>query len=242
MANESPLADAETTAVRFKEMFLVVGRSPEEASVTSAGPVIGPFPTTATMYDMGSMLWVVQPDTPLEIWDESSTTGDTAPLQNGTTAGFARNGRSSLGTAWARLESAAGAGDERGFVEACKNIDWTLQPPDALMRAVRLAITANVPLVARKMATDGALRYPEHAELQKAARVLAPPRVIRSDLPPEPGLAANVAWLKANTESYGGRWVALKDGILLTDASSFEELTADLGDLRAQRILATKVF
>ncbi len=170
MASESPLADAETTAVRFVEMFLEVRRSPEDASVTSAGPVIGPFPTTATMYDMGSMLWVVQPDTPLEMWDESSTTGDTAPLQNGTTAGFARNGRSSLGTAWARLESAAGAGDERGFVEACTYIDWTIQPPNATMRAVRLAIAAGAPLSARRLAMEGAQRHPQHAELQKAAR------------------------------------------------------------------------
>lgn len=159
-----------------------------------------------------------------------------------TSAGRATNGSLNLNGVWQHLHAAAEAGDERSFIAAFKRIDWTLQPPDALMRAVRLAITADAPLVARELATEGAQRYPEHGELQKAARVLAPPRVIRSDLPSDPGLAANVTWLKANTESYGGRWVALKDGILLKDASSFEELAADLGDLRAQRILVTKVF
>jgi hypothetical protein len=152
------------------------------------------------------------------------------------------NGSVGLADTWARMEAASEAGDERGFVEACTYIDWTIQPPNALMRAVRLAIAAGAPLSARRLAMEGAQRHPQHAELQKAARILAPPQVLHSNLPPDPGLAANVAWLRANPERFQGRWVALQDGVLLKVASSFDELTADLGDLRAQRILATKVF
>jgi len=82
------------------------------------------------------------------------------------------------------MEAAAEAADERRFISAYASVDWTQQPPDAIMRVVRLAITADAPLVARKLATEGAQRHPEHVELQKASRILAPPRVIRSDLPP----------------------------------------------------------
>jgi len=142
------------------------------------------------------------------------------------------NGSGGAVDLWARMEAAAEAGDERGFAAAFKGIDWTRQTPDAIMRAVRLAITADAPLVARKLATEGAQRHPEHAELQKAARILAPPRVIRSDLPPNPGMAHNVRWLKEQGAPYRGSWVALREGQLLAIADSLQALIERVGKHR----------
>lgn len=146
-----------------------------------------------------------------------------------TSAGTASNGNRGLDEVWARMEAAAEAADERSFIAAFERVDWTLQPPDAVMRAVRLAISADAPLVARKLATEGAQRHPEHAELQKAARILAPPRVIRSDLPPNPGMANNVRWLKEHGARYRGNWVAIREGQLLATADSLQALIERVG-------------
>ena len=48
------------------------------------------------------------------------------------------------------------------------------------------------------MALEGAARYPDHAELTKAARVLAPPTVTRAPHPHTANIPANRAWLKAS--------------------------------------------
>ncbi|MEI2688312.1 MAG: hypothetical protein V9H69_00805 [Anaerolineae bacterium] len=154
------------------------------------------------------------------------------PGSNGQSSAMPTNGSGGAVDLWARMEAAAEAGDERGFAAAFKGIDWTRQTPDAIMRAVRLAITADAPLVARKLATEGAQRHPEHAELQKAARILAPPRVIRSDLPPNPGMAHNVRWLKEQGAPYRGSWVALREGQLLAIADSLQALIERVGKHR----------
>jgi len=143
---------------------------------------------------------------------------------------------------WVRLLTAAETGDSREFLSAYRSMDWTRRSPEQLVFVVRLSITAGHPLLARALASEGAQRYPEHAELQKAARVLAPPRVISHSLPPDPGIAANVDWLRDHRDQYQGKWVALRDGVLLKDASSREEVLSGMGDLRTQRILVTKVY
>jgi len=94
-------------------------------------------------------------------------------------------------------------------------------------------------LLARELSAKGAERYPDYPELQKAARVLAPPKVIRSDLPPTPSVKANREWLKENAKNYRGRWVALRNGELVGVANSFEELTGQIKNTRG--ILLTKV-
>lgn len=139
------------------------------------------------------------------------------------------NGSVGLVEVWASMEAAAEAADERSFIAAFERVDWTLQPPDALIRAVRLAISADAPLVARKLATEGARRYPEHAELQKAARILTPSGVIRSDLPPDPDMAKNVQWLKGHRDQYRNQWVAVRAGQLLGVAATLPALIELVG-------------
>lgn len=151
---------------------------------------------------------------------------------DGQSSALPTNGSVGLVDTWARMEAAAEAADERRFIAAYASVDWTRQPPDAIMRAVRLAITADAPLAARRLATEGAQRHPEHAELQKAARILAPPRVIRSDLPPNPGMAHNVRWLKEQGAPYRGSWVALREGQLLATADSLQALIERVGKHR----------
>jgi len=139
----------------------------------------------------------------------------------------------------ALLERAAESGDESVFLGIEKAIDWSARLPEDFIRGINLALKAGAFLLARELSAKGAKRYPDHLELQKAARVLAPPKVIRSDLPPTPSVKANREWLKENAKNYRGRWVALRNGEIVGVATSFDELAKQVGDTRG--ILLTRV-
>jgi hypothetical protein len=141
----------------------------------------------------------------------------------------------------AMLEIVAEAGNnETAFVQAASEIDWSRRPAADFARAVRLALAAGAHLLARNLATQGARLYPDHAELGKMARILAPPRVVRADLPPVPSLQANQDWLRAHSDGYRGQWVALRDGIFLAAAATARQLRAHLKSIDG--VLITKVF
>ena len=142
--------------------------------------------------------------------------------------------------AMASLESAATAGDERAFLAAKDMVDWETRPAADFLRAVQLALSAGAHMAARNLAAQAAVRYPDDADLQKYARVLAPPRVLRSDAPPHPGLRANRDWLMTCGDKYRGQWVALRQGKLLGAADSLAALKELIGD--TNDILLTKVF
>jgi hypothetical protein len=139
----------------------------------------------------------------------------------------------------ALLEEVAEVEDEATFISIGKAIDWSDRSEEDFVRGIKLALKAGAFLFARELSSEGAKRYPEHRELQKSARVLAPPKVIRSDLPSAPSVKANREWLKEHAKDYRGRWVALRNGGLVGVASSFDELVEQVGD--TQGILLTKV-
>jgi len=53
---------------------------------------------------------------------------------------------------------------------------------------------------------------------------LTAPRVLRDDLPPQPGLVDDHTWLKQHSEEYRGQWVALCNGTLVAAAPTGSEL------------------
>ncbi len=95
--------------------------------------------------------------------------------------------------------------------------------------------------IAVNITAKGLDLFPEDSDLQKIAGILAPPKVIRADIPPSAGLGKSVKWLKENRAQYGGQWVAVKDGSLLGHASSRQELSETLNDSDASNILITKI-
>ena len=137
------------------------------------------------------------------------------------------------------LNGATESEDESVFLSIAKAIDWTARPPEDLLRGVHLALRVGAFSFARELSTEGAGRYPHNPELQKYARVLAPPKVVRSDLAPTPSVKANRNWLKEHVQSYKGRWVALRNGELKGVANSLDELVTQLGDTKG--ILLTRV-
>ena len=114
--------------------------------------------------------------------------------------------------------------DESAFVQATSEIDWSQRPAADFARAVRLALAAGAHLTARELADHGHRLRPNHDDLAKMARILAPPRVVRANLPPDSSVRANLEWMRAHAAGYRGRWVALKDGALLASAPTAREL------------------
>ncbi len=140
----------------------------------------------------------------------------------------------------AQLAAAAQAGDGSAFVAIQQAMDWSRRPPPDFIRAAQLALAAGAHHAARILSAQGAERYPGDRELQKYARILAPPKVIRRALPPHPTLKANRDWLMSKGNQYRGQWVALRNGELLTVAGSLKSLVDEIGDTTG--ILVTKVF
>ncbi len=132
--------------------------------------------------------------------------------------------------------------DVSPFVTACEAVDWAGQPADVYAHAVRLALESGAHLMARNLALEGAERYPDHAELQKMAYILAPPKVTVSNRPPDPSIKGNMAWLKEHWDEYRGKWVALRSGELLAVADSLDGLVEQVGEIKNTGIMVTPLW
>lgn len=124
------------------------------------------------------------------------------------------------------LEDAVAQHNVTAFGRAEEAMDWTGHPPEDFIHAINLALKIGAFMVARRISEKGAKLYPHDETVQLHARVLAPPKILRSDLPPDPGARANMDWLKKHSLEYRGRWIVLKDGNLLDSDDSFEKLIA----------------
>lgn len=110
---------------------------------------------------------------------------------------------------------------------------------DDVLQAISNALSTGKQDLARKLALDGANQYPGHDELQKYARVLAPPKVTQAGQLQTPSIRASRKWLRAYGQDYIGQWVAVRDGQLLYASTSFEELSAHIDE--AENTFITQV-
>jgi hypothetical protein len=140
----------------------------------------------------------------------------------------------------AMLEIIAEMGDEAAFVQAVGEIDWPQRSATDFSRAVHSALAAGAHLLARRLADYGHRLYPHHGELAKMAQILAPPRMMRANLPPDPSVRVNLEWMHAHAIEYQGQWVALKDGVLLASAPNARELKDQL--LTTDGLFLTRVI
>ena len=137
------------------------------------------------------------------------------------------------------LENAVASDDKSGFEIAADAIDWSKHAPEDLIRAIHLAFKVDAHGTAHTLAQIGARQFPDHEACQKYARALAPAKLLRADLPPDPGVEKDARWLREHAAEYRGRYIALKDGELLDTADSFEPLIAKFP--RGSRVLVTRI-
>ena len=120
----------------------------------------------------------------------------------------------------------------------------TQTSPDDIIRAIKQAFETDKPQLAERLAREGAAHFPEHAELQKYAHVLAPPtagKLVPTTEEVRAARKANHAWLKAHWPEYRGHWIALRAGQLLHASPSMDELIETVGEIRGREILLTKI-
>lgn len=109
---------------------------------------------------------------------------------------------------------------------------------NSVIRQIKDALKSADVTLARHLAMEGAQRYKRHHGLQEYARLLAPPRIIDSHVPPTSSIRANHAWLKAHRQEYQGHWIALRSGELVGVADDLDILVNNIGQTKG--ILLTK--
>jgi len=142
----------------------------------------------------------------------------------------------------AALEAAAEAKDELAFLNAQKGINWDHHSAEDFDRAVDLALMAGTFMAARHLSKEGTERFPEHAELQRMAHILAPPiaRVVKGVH--NTTWKADREWLKMHWDDYRGLWVALYNGELLGAEETLDDLVKQVGEINGTGILVTPIW
>lgn len=110
------------------------------------------------------------------------------------------------------------------FPVARARTEVALTDAAAYVAAIRAAFLEEAHLRARELAAEGHRRFPDDPELARYAYVLAPPRVLRADLPPDPTAKLNLLWLRDHAHEYHGEWIALKGGELVAHAPTASQL------------------
>lgn len=110
------------------------------------------------------------------------------------------------------------------------------------LSAIHTALSTGDTLTARTLAADAHRLHPDDHDLARYWRVLALPVATAVTQPNRPDIRADFDWLHAHRDEYAGRWVALRDGQLLTAAETVDALIAQVGDVRNTGILVTQVY
>ncbi|MCL1470720.1 hypothetical protein [Argonema antarcticum] len=117
---------------------------------------------------------------------------------------------------------------------AARGFPTTYNSPKDFITAIKSDFERGGLHIARQLAFRAVELYPEHEQIKYYAHVLAPPKVTVSPSSPErrQSILADREWMDKNRFKYIGRWVALRNGELLADAASLDELAAQVGDLK----------
>jgi len=117
---------------------------------------------------------------------------------------------------------------------AAKGFPTTYNSPEDFITAIKLDFDRGGLHIARQLAFRALELYPDHEQIKRYALILAPPKVTVSPSSPErrQSILADQEWMDKNRFKYIGRWVALRNGQLLADAASLDELAAQVGDLK----------
>lgn len=128
------------------------------------------------------------------------------------------------------LREAAEKWDAGAFVALLDQADWAGRTEEDYTELIRLAFGLDY-RTALGLARKGAEAFPNSAELQKSLRMLEPPEVTVSDRPPDPMIGANLDCFEQNARRHPGKWLAVRNGELLSVADTLDDLEKQLGSL-----------
>lgn len=129
-----------------------------------------------------------------------------------------------------RLLQGHEAQGENGHPSVNGSPDSTPRSAEEVIQAISDALATGKPSLARQLALDGTKQFPDHEELRKYARVLAPPTVTQVGQIQTPSIRTSRQWLRAHWQDYIGQWVAIRDGKLLYASPSFDDLSSHVDE------------
>jgi hypothetical protein len=130
----------------------------------------------------------------------------------------------------ALINDAARSEDLLSFLAVANTVDWNRQPAADIVTTVEHALSLGAFGLAGRLASEGAQLHADDAQISRLAHILAPARVLRADLPADPGIKLNREWLRKHAAAYRHYWVAIQNGELLGYAASIRELTSKIQD------------
>ena len=132
------------------------------------------------------------------------------------------------------------------FPSAIKNMETRKYSPQDFIQAMNEALGNGDLNEASKLSVAAIAHYPEHEEIQKYARILAPPKTTFHKLPPDPYAKIHQDWVMQHRTEYRGQWIALRQGELIADAASADELAdkieAQFDNPKGKGIFITVVY
>ena len=142
----------------------------------------------------------------------------------------------------AALEKIAQEKDEASFIAAINAINWQNHPVENYLQAIELAMMAGAHYKARLLSAQAMNAFPDSAEAQKLAYILAPPQ-IKSGIPKpaKVDLCANREWLLEHASKYKNQWIALHNGKLIGQAPTLNDLISQVGNPKDKGIFVTQV-
>lgn len=114
--------------------------------------------------------------------------------------------------------------------------------PEELIRAIDGALSQGNFNQAKTLSAQASRDYPNHAKIQRYARILASPHLPFYQLTPNPDTPLNLNWVIEHRQHYRGRWVALEKGNLIADASSIDELFNQVGKEKMRDLFYTIIY
>jgi hypothetical protein len=140
---------------------------------------------------------------------------------------------------FAVIQEAAHRRDVRSFIAAAQGVNWGKRSVGELNETIEHALSLGAFVIAHQLAVEGAQQHGDNPLVKRLARMLAPAKIVRADLPADPGVLQNHEWLKKHASEYREHWVALENGKLLFSGDSITELTSKLGGRK--RVLVMRV-
>ncbi|MBZ0315057.1 MAG: hypothetical protein K8L91_01470 [Anaerolineae bacterium] len=131
--------------------------------------------------------------------------------------------------------------DSVSFQAVLERINWSEHTPAELMQAIHVALQLELLRLAYRLAEMGHQLFPDDRELSAAARVLAPPKILSTDVPAKPGLELSMRWLNKNARDFRGRWVAMKNGEFMGQAATRQALVDALGEQASTIDIITRI-
>ena len=114
-----------------------------------------------------------------------------------------------------------------------------LQTAEIYIQQIRDALKKGHFLLARELMSEGITNYPNHHEMKKLHRVIAPPEAKDGGPASNTSWTTNREWLKVHWDEYKGKWVALRHGNLIDSSPSLIELVQQIG--RSEDVFFSRV-